>query len=44
MKISMALCSVGDIKYVTLRCGQQAYAEQLVDRYAKLLNSGKNGN
>lgn len=32
------------IKYVTLRCGQQAYAEQLVDRYAKLLNSGKNGN
>ena len=32
------------IEYVTLRCGQQAYAEQLVDRYAKLLNSGKNGN
>ena len=32
------------IKYVTLRCGQQAYAEQLIDRYAKLLNSGKNGN
>lgn len=31
------------IEYVTLRCGQQAYAEQLVDRYAKLLNSGKNG-
>lgn len=32
------------IEYVTLRCGQQAYAEQLVDRYAKLLSSGKNGN
>lgn len=32
------------IEYVTLRCGQQAYAEQLVDRYAKLLNSGKNSN
>lgn len=32
------------IEYVTLRCGQQTYAEQLVDRYAKLLNSGKNGN
>lgn len=32
------------VEYVTLRCGQQAYAEQLVDRYAKLLNSGKNGN
>lgn len=32
------------IEYVTLRCGQQAYAEQLVDRYAKLLNSSKNGN
>ena len=31
------------IEYVTLRCGQQAYAEQLVDRYAKLLNSSKNG-
>ena len=32
------------IEYVTLRCGQQAYAEQLVDQYAKLLNSSKNGN
>ena len=32
------------VEYVTLRCGQQAYVEQLVDRYAKLLNSGKNGN
>lgn len=32
------------VEYVTLRCGQQAYAEQLVDRYAKLLNLGKNGN
>lgn len=32
------------IEYVMTRCGQQAYAEQLVDRYAKLLNSGKNGN
>ena len=32
------------VEYVTLRCGQQTYAEQLVDRYAKLLNSGKNGN